>query len=63
MHHHLEQAKNQLVHSLSAKPKFDHHIGGVATKPEGYVVVRNNRPTKLVNRAEFSRANFLRNAK
>jgi len=48
---------------LSAKPKFDHHIGGVATKPEGYVVVRNNRPTKLVNRAEFSRANFLRNAK
>ena len=63
MHHHLEHAKNQLVHALSAKPKFDHHIAGVATKPEGYVVVRNNRPTKLVDRAEFSRANFLKNAK
>ena len=63
MHHHLQQAKDQLVHALSAKPKFEHHIGGVATKPEGYVVVRNNRPTKLVDRAEFSRANFLKNTK
>lgn len=63
MHHHLQQAKDQLVHALSAKPKFEHHIGGVKTKPEGYVVVRNNRPTKLVDRAEFSRANFLKNEK
>lgn len=63
MHHHLQQAKNQLVHALSAKPKFEHHIAGVATKPEGYVVVRNNRPTKLVDRAEFSRANFLKSSK
>ena len=63
MHHHLQAAKDQLVHALSAKPKFDHHIGGVATKPEGYVVVRNNRPTKLVDRAEFSRANFLKDKK
>jgi len=63
MHHHLQKAKDQLVHALSAKPKFDHHIGGVETKPEGYVVVRNNRPTKLVDRGEFSRANFLRNTK
>jgi hypothetical protein len=60
MHHHLQKAKDTLVHALSAKPKFDHHIGGIKTKPEGYVVVRNNRPTKLVDRAEFSRANFLR---
>lgn len=59
MHHHLQQAKDQLVHSLSAKPRFEHSINGVKTKPEGYVVVRNNRPTKLVDRAEFSRANFL----
>lgn len=63
MHHHLQQAKNQLVGALSAKPKFEHHIGGVATKPEGYVVVRNNRPTKLVDRSEFSRANFLKDHK
>lgn len=59
MHHHLQAAKNQLVHSLSAKPKFEHTINGQKVKPEGYVVVRNGRPTKLVDRAEFSRANFL----
>ena len=59
MHHHLQQAKDQLVHALSAKPRFEHSINGVKTKPEGYVVVRNNRPTKLVDRAEFSRQNFL----
>lgn len=60
MHHHLQKAKDTLVHALSANPKFDHHIGGIKTKPEGYVVVRNNRPTKLVDRSEFSRANFLK---
>lgn len=59
MHHHLQAAKDQLVHALSAKPKFEHSINGTKVKPEGYVVVRGNRPTKLVDRAEFSRANFL----
>lgn len=59
MHHHIQAAKDQLVHALSAHPKFEHTINGVKSKPEGYVVVRNNRPTKLVDRAEFSRANFL----
>jgi len=67
MHHHLQAAKDQLVHSLSAKPKFEHSIpkpgatkitGGTPAKPEGFVVIRNNRPTKFVDRAEFSRANF-----
>ena len=59
MHHHMQAAKDQLVHGLSAHPKFEHSINGVKSKPEGYVVVRNNRPTKLVDRAEFSRQNFL----
>lgn len=59
MHHHVQSAKDQLVHALSSKPKFDHHINNVKVKPEGYVVIRNNRPTKLVDRQEFSRANFL----
>jgi hypothetical protein len=59
MHHHLQAAKDQLVHALSSKPKFEHTINGTKVKPEGYVVVRNNRPTKLVDRQEFSRANFL----
>lgn len=67
MHHHLQAAKDQLVNSLSNKPKFEHHIPspgstditqGTKAKPEGFVVVRNNRPTKFVDRAEFSRANF-----
>jgi hypothetical protein len=67
MHHHLQTAKDQLVHALSAKPTFEHSIpepgsdkitGGKKSKPEGYVVVKDNRPTKLVDRAEFSRANF-----
>lgn len=59
MHHHLQRAKNQLVHALSSKPKFEHSINDTPAKPEGFVVIRNNRPTKLVDREEFSRANFL----
>jgi hypothetical protein len=59
MHQHLAAAKNVLVHAMSSDTKFDHHIGGIKTKPEGFVVVRNNRPTKLVDRKDFSRANFL----
>jgi hypothetical protein len=59
MHQHLAAAKNVLVHAMSSHNKFDHHIGGIKTKPEGFVAVRNNRPTKLVDRKDFSRANFL----
>lgn len=59
MHHHLQAAKDQLVHALSAKPKFEHSINDQKVKPEGYVVIRGNRPTKFVDRQEFSRANFL----
>ena len=59
MHHHLQAAKNQLVSVLSSKPKFEHSINGTKVKPEGYVVIRNGRPTKLVDRDEFSRHNFL----
>lgn len=59
MHKHLAAAKDVLVHNMSKDPKFEHHIGGQAAKPEGFVSVRNNRPTKLVDRSEFSRANFL----
>lgn len=59
MHKHLAAAKNVLVHALASHQTYEHSIGGVKTKPEGFVAVRNNRPTKLVDRAEFSRANFL----
>jgi hypothetical protein len=59
MHKHLQAAKDVLVNALATSQKFEHTIKGVKSKPEGYVTVRNNRPTKLVDRAEFSRANFL----
>lgn len=63
LHHHLQAAKNELVHAFSASPNYEHHVGSKQVKPEGHVVVINNRPTKLVDRAEFSRLNFERNAK
>lgn len=60
LHKSLQDAKGHLVHALSSNAEFDHHIQGKKAKPEGFVVVRNNRPTKLVDRKEFSAANFNR---
>ena len=59
MHHHLQKAKDVLVNAMSHGQDFEHHIGDTKTKPEGFVAVVNNRPTKLVDRAEFSKQNFL----
>jgi len=60
LHHHLQKAKDILNNTLSAsEQQFHHSISGQLAKPEGHVAVINNRPTKLVDRAEFSRANFL----
>jgi hypothetical protein len=60
IHHHLQNAKNELVHSLSDNDNhgYQHSILGNPSKPEGFVAVRNNRPTKLVDRSDFSKANF-----
>lgn len=60
LHKHLQGAKDQLVNTLSSKAEFGHSIKGKKAKPEGFVVVRNNRPTKFVDRKEFSAANFNR---
>lgn len=60
LHHNLQSAKNSLAHTLSTHTTFEHTINGKPTKPEGFVAVINNRPTKIVDRAEFSRANFER---
>ena len=60
LHHHLQKAKNVLVNAMSRKQDFEHSVAGQKTKPEGFVSVIDNRPTKLVDRAEFSRLNFLR---
>lgn len=59
VHKHLQKAKNVLVNALSHQPTFEHHVGGQKVKPEGFVATINNRPTKLVDRDEFSRLNFL----
>lgn len=58
LHHHLQKAKDILVHALAGHQTYEHHLGDEKTKPEGYVIVKNNRPSKFVDRAEFSRANF-----
>lgn len=57
-HKHLQKAKDILAKALSTRAEFDHSINGKKSKPEGFVVVRHNRPTKIVDRAEFSAANF-----
>ena len=64
MHGHLANAKNELVNSLeSNEGGYEHSIGGVASKPEGFVYNHTHNgvtePTKLVNRAEFARQNLL----
>ena len=65
MHHHLQQAKNVLVKNLEKhEGGLEHHIGTAASKPEGFVVNHkfkgHTEPTKLVNRAEFAKANLLK---
>lgn len=59
VHKQLQKAKNVLVNALSHQPTFEHRVGGQKVKPEGFVATINNRPTKLVDRDEFSRLNFL----
>jgi hypothetical protein len=60
IHDHIQKAKDVLVHALSSNPgPFEHSIGGQKAKPEGFVAIKDGAPTKLVDRAEFSRANLL----
>lgn len=60
LHHHIQQAKNALVHSLSSHSDYSHSVNGKATKPEGFVAHVEGKPTKLVDRSEFSRLNLTR---
>ena len=61
LHHHLQKAKDVLVKALGNPTDFEHSVGGKEVKPEGFVSIRGGRPTKLVDRAEFSRLNFANN--
>jgi len=61
MHHHLQQAKDVLVNTLNQhEGGLEHHIDNKRTDPEGFVIHHAGEPTKLVNRAEFSKANLLK---
>lgn len=61
VHHHLQAAKNELAHAFSSHTDYGHSVGGTKVKPEGHVLAINNRPTKIVDRAEFSKNNFAKN--
>jgi hypothetical protein len=61
LHHHIQNAKNNLLKALGNPTEFEHSVGGKEVKPEGFVSIRDGRPTKLVDRAEFSRNNFANN--
>jgi len=61
LHKHLQNAKNVLIKALDSSSEFDHHIGETKTNGEGYAVNRDGNMSKLVNRDEFSRQNFLKN--
>ena len=61
LHGHLQKAKDVLVTALGNPTEFEHTVGGKQVKPEGFVSIRDGKPTKLVDRAEFSRLNFANN--
>ena len=58
MHKHLQAAKNIITKTMSQKSQWGHEIAGAPSKPEGFVAIRNGRPSKFVDRSEFSAANF-----
>lgn len=64
IHHHIQSAKNIIVKGLNTANEkqnpMKQSIDGKSTDPEGYVMQHKGRVTKLVNRGEFARANFLR---
>lgn len=57
LHQHLQKAKNVLANALSSHTNYGHSIDGSETKPEGHVAVINNRPSKIVDKEEFTKAN------
>lgn len=61
MHKHLQAAKNIITTTMSQKSEFGHEVDGQKVKPEGFVAIRNGRPSKFVDRKEFSALNFNKN--
>jgi len=60
LHHHTQQAKNVLVRVADKNSNEAVELpSGEATSHEGYVSTKGDSQAKFVNRAEFSRNNFL----
>lgn len=60
LHHHLQQAKDTLVHVLAKHTGgLEHSVDNQKVKPEGFVINHEGKPTKLNDRKEFNRLNFL----
>jgi Family of unknown function (DUF6267) len=61
LHNEFQKAKNVLVGVMAKNNPYQHTVNGQATDPEGAVVVdKKGNMSKFVNRAEFSRQNFLK---
>ena len=58
MHKHLQAAKDILTKTMSQRSEFGHEVDGQTVKPEGFVAIRGGRPSKFVDRKEFSALNF-----
>jgi len=64
VHHHLQKAKDVLVHALSQHTGGLHHeVKGQPVKPEGFVVNHEGQLSKFNDRNEFNRLNRLARAK
>jgi len=61
IHGHLQKAKDVLVKAMGNPTPYRNTVGGKEVKPEGFVATREGKPTKIVDRAEFSRLNFANN--
>lgn len=60
VHSHLQEAKKLLNNALSGTRQFYTDINGQETKGEGFVVLHEQDLSKIVDREEFSRQNFMR---
>lgn len=62
IHHHIQAAKDILTSGLHAAQEkhnpMKQSIDGSHTTPEGYTVHHKGQTVKMVNRSEFSQANF-----
>jgi hypothetical protein len=64
VHHHLQKAKDVLVHALAQHTGgLEHEVKGQSVKPEGFVVNHEGQLSKLNDRNEFNRLNRLARAK